>query len=124
MGAKTSSSTLCLNKLNSKEKFLLNPFFVPFRLPLFLAFHFDKVYDMFIYANFRRRALLVLNRIESSEFTKQIVVFSLIVAFLLFNIKSTKGDFIVYFGFCLGSTGLSTSKHEAVGLFLLFPHFH
>ena len=51
--------------------------------------------------------------------------FSLIIVFLLFSIISTRGDFIVYFGYsCLGSTGLRTNKHEAVGLFLLFPHFY
>ena len=49
----------------------------------------------------------------------------LITGSLFFSIVSTKGDFIAFFGCsCLGSTGLSTSKHEAVGLFLLFPHFH
>lgn len=49
----------------------------------------------------------------------------LITGSLFFSSVSTKGDFIVFFGCsCLGSTGLSTSKHEAVGLFLLFPHFH
>ena len=98
---------------------------MPFRHPLFLTFPLDKVYDIFIYANFCSRALHVRNRIESSEFTKQIVVFSLIIVFLLFSIISTIGDFIVYFGYsCLGSTGLSANKHEAVGLFLLFPHFY
>ena len=66
MGAKSSSSTLCLNKLNSKERFLSNPLFVPFRLPLFLTCHFYKVYDIFIYDNFRGGALLVLNRLELS----------------------------------------------------------
>lgn len=98
---------------------------MPFRHPLFLTFPLDKVYDIFIYANFCSRALLVWNRIESSEFTKQIVVFSLIIVFLLFSIISTRGDFIVYFGYsCLGSTGLSTNKHEAeyMSTFLITTH--
>ena len=81
MGAKSSSSTLCLNKLNSKEKFLSNPLFVPFRLPLFLTFPFRRVYDIFIYANFRGGALLVFNRIEPCELTKWIWVLFVISVF-------------------------------------------
>ena len=57
MGAKSSSSTLCLNELNSKKKFLSNPLFLPFRFPLFLTFHFYKVYDKFIYAKLSRWGL-------------------------------------------------------------------
>ena len=53
MGAKASSSTLCLNaRLNSKEKFLSNPLFVPFRLPLFLTFHFYKYTKYLFTLNF------------------------------------------------------------------------
>ena len=47
--------------------------------------------------------------------------------FSVLSIISTKGDFIVFFGYsCQGSTGLSTSKHEAVGLygcFLIFTEY-
>ena len=117
---------MCLNELNSKEKFLSNPSFVPFIFPVFLTFHFYKVHDIFIYANFRGGALLVLNQIESCELSNKMdYVFISDYWFSVFSIISTKGDFTVFFGYsCQGTTGRSTSKHEAVGLFLLFPHFH
>lgn len=49
VSAKTSNSTLCLNaRLNSKEKFLSNPLFVLFGLPLFLTFHFISIRHIYL----------------------------------------------------------------------------
>ena len=53
VGTETSSSTLCLNaRLNSNEKFLSNPLFVPFGLPLFPTFHFYKYTTYLFTLNF------------------------------------------------------------------------
>ena len=38
---------------------------------MFLTFHFYKVHDIFIYANFRGGALLLLNQIESCELSNK-----------------------------------------------------
>ena len=64
---------------------------MPFILPLFLTFHFYKVHDIFIYANFRGGALLVLNQIESCELTKWIMFLFLITGSLFLALYQLKG---------------------------------